>query len=108
MIGRTSTRPISASGTRAAMADGALHALALDQIEPRQLLLDFGERTIGDDRLPVVHRDPLRQRGIGQRLGDDQLAGGCELLVQRRVGLQALGVLLFGQRLPELARPGLW
>jgi hypothetical protein len=35
--------------------DGLLEAAALDDVEPAERLLGFGERTVGNDRLPLAN-----------------------------------------------------
>jgi hypothetical protein len=37
--------------------DGLLEAAARDDVEPAERLLGLGERTIGNDRLPLANAD---------------------------------------------------
>jgi hypothetical protein len=56
-MGRTSIVPVLAPGCPAPDLDGLLQAAALDDVEPADRLLRLGERTVGDDCLPVADTD---------------------------------------------------
>src|SRR5918999_3195454 len=51
--------------------DGLLQAAALDDVEAADRLLGLGERTVGDDRLPVAGADGARTAGRSQLVAGD-------------------------------------
>ena len=60
-------RPRLGGGVPGRDLDGLVHAAALDDVEPADHLLGLGERTVGDDRLPVADADWLARRGGASR-----------------------------------------
>src|SRR5215208_3541371 len=60
--------------------DGLLQTAALDDVEPAERLLGLGERTVGDDRLPVTDADRARPARRSQLVAGDPAAPRLELV----------------------------
>ena len=67
LTGRTSTVPMRAPGTRAAIADRLVEILGIDQKVAGDLLARFYERPVGDERFAVAHSNDGRGRRRLQR-----------------------------------------
>jgi hypothetical protein len=72
--GRISTQPVRVQGNVAPDAHGFVHVFRLDEIEARDDLLRFGERTVVNGLLPVANAHRFRRRRRPKNLCVEQLA----------------------------------
>src|SRR5207253_9861187 len=98
----THERPYLIYTVRCPERDGLLQTAALDNVEPADRLLRLGERTVGDERLPVADANRAGPARRGQLVAGDPDAARLEVVQPReallvrafsRVGL-GLGVHL--------------
>jgi hypothetical protein len=77
--GRTSIVPRLGDGVPGRDLDGLLQAAALDDVEPADRLPGLGERTVGDERLPVAD---THGRGAASQLVAGDPVAPCLDVVQ--------------------------
>jgi hypothetical protein len=101
-IGRTSTSPKAASGTRAATSTARSGLSQSSRKKPASSSLASAKGPSLVTVRPCWTQDALGQRRIGEGLRDDQLPRCGELLGEGSVVAKPLGALVVGESLPDL------